>query len=75
MCSVGVMLKLEFSLPTPSFQVVRDDWHPQSRTDHGEHYTFELIGKSHRCNSCRRLGDKKAKAKMGSTCVRYKFVT
>ena len=37
--------------------------------------TSELIGKSHRCNSCRRLGDKKAKAKMGSTCVRYKFVT
>ncbi|CAN0496861.1 unnamed protein product, partial [Ectocarpus sp. 12 AP-2014] len=34
-----------------SSDVVCDGWDPQSRTVHGEHFNYHIIGKQHACKS------------------------
>lgn len=46
--------------------MVCDGWNPQSRTVHGEHYNYQLIGKIYSCKACRAASSSKGKGKAGS---------
>ena len=55
-------------------QVVCDGWDPQSRTVHGEHFNYMMIGKQHSCKSCKKRASVKGKGKAGGPVVDgYKF--
>ena len=45
--------------------MVCDGWDPQSRTVHGEHFNYQMIGKQHFCKSCKKKVGAKGKGKAG----------
>lgn len=54
-------------------KVVSQGWDPQSRTVHGEHFNYHIIGKQNTCNFCKEIAMTR-KGKKGANAF-YKFAS